>query len=78
MADTVLVPIPVAPAAADALRDEGLRQQMGQIVSDLVEAQGADPLVAAFDTIAAAAAAAGFTEADLQAELAAHKTERTR
>ena len=78
MADLVMVAIPVAPAAADALKDERLRQRMGKIVTDLVEAaQGMDPLIAAFATIAAAAAADGFTDADLEAELAAHKVERT-
>ena len=79
MTAVVMVPIPVDADAAEILKDDGEVRRMGRLVSELARLRsGRDPLVAVFDEIAAAAAADGFTEADLEAELAAHKAERTR
>lgn len=71
------IEIPVEEATAAALSDARRREAVGRLVDRLVR-PGADddPLAALFERTAAEAAAAGLTEAEIEAELAAYNAER--
>lgn len=73
----VRVEIPVDEDAAEALRDEDRRARVGRLVSQVARLyQGPDPLAAVLERTAAAAQAAGLTDAEIEAELAAYNAER--
>lgn len=79
MADMVEVLIPVEAAVAGALADPDKREEIGRLVSRILQSQpGHDPLLAAAQRLSAAAKDRGLTEEALEAELAAHKRERIR
>ena len=79
MAGTVEVVIPVEAEAAASLTDARKREAVGRIVSRILRPRpDHDPLLEAMERIAADAEAKGLTPETLDAELAAHKLERTR
>ena len=57
-------------------RDARRLEAVGRLVDRLVRPGTDDPLVALFERTAAEARAVGLTEAEIEAELAAHKAER--
>ena len=76
MEDTVDVTIPVdAPMAAE-LKQPGAREAMGRLVSDALRAGRVNELAGAIAAVQAEARAAGLTDDEIDAELAAHKAER--
>ena len=78
MPDTVLVAIPVSRQAAAALADEGRREKVGKLVSDMLRPSTpeSDPLAALIAELKSEARADGLTDADIDAELAAYNAER--
>ena len=77
MDDTVDVTIPVDPAAAAALTDARNRKAVGQLVSRVLRPRsGPTPLAQAIAEMKVAARAAGLTDADVDAELAAYNAQR--
>ncbi len=77
MDDTVDVTIPVDPAAAATLADARNREAVGRLVSRVLHPRpGPSPLAQAIAELKAAARAAGLTDADIDAELAAYNAER--
>jgi hypothetical protein len=77
MEDTVDVIIPVEPEAAAALADARNREAVGRLVSRVLRPRsGPRPLARAIAEMKAAARAAGLTDADIDAELAAYNAER--
>jgi hypothetical protein len=77
MDKTVDVTIPVEPEAAAALADERNRQAVGRMVSRVLRpGSGPTPLARAIAEMKADAGAAGLTDADIDAELAAYNAER--
>jgi hypothetical protein len=79
MAGVVEVLIPVEAEVAEALSDARKREAVGRIVSRILRPQpDDDPLLAAMERLSADAKAKGLTRETLEAELAAHKSERTR
>jgi hypothetical protein len=77
MDKTVDVTIPVEPEAAVALADERNRQAVGRLVSRVLRpSSGPTPLARAIAEMKADARAAGLTDADIEAELAAYNAER--
>ena len=79
MAGTVDIIIPIEAEAAVALTDARKREAVGRIVSRILRPQpGYDPLLEAMQRLGAEAKAKGLTADVLEAELAAHKIERTR
>jgi len=77
MAKTVEVKIPVEPEAAEALADVRNREAVGRLVSRLLRrGAGSSPLARAIAAMKAEARAAGLTDADIDAELAAYNAER--
>ena len=78
MVDTVMVEIPVAPEAAEALGDAARRERIGKQVSSLLHPRspGDDPLAAVFASIKSTARADGLTDEEIDAELAAYNAER--
>jgi hypothetical protein len=77
MDKTVDVTIPVEPEAAVALADERNRQAVGRLVSRVLRRDsGPTPLARAIADMKADARAAGLTDADIDAELAAYNAER--
>ena len=78
MPDTVLVTIPVSRQAAAALADEGRREKVGKLVSDMLRplTPESDPLAALIAELKSEARADGLTDADIDAELAAYNAER--
>jgi hypothetical protein len=79
MADVVEVLIPVEAAVAGALSDARKREAVGRIVSRILRPQpDHDPLLEAMQRLSAEAKGKGLTPKVLEAELAAHKRERTR
>lgn len=75
----VEVTIPVEPETAAALTDTPRREAVGRIVSRLLRyVAGDDPLLKAMEQLSADAKAKGMTPQILDAELAAHKAERSR
>jgi len=79
MTGIVDVVIPVEAEAAAALMDARKREAIGRIVSRILRPQpDHDPLLEAMQRLSADAKANGLTAEMLDAELAAHKAERTR
>jgi hypothetical protein len=77
MNDTVDVTIPVEPAAAEALADARNREAVGRLVSRVLRPRsGPNPLAEAIAEMKADARAAGLSDADIDAELAAYNAER--
>jgi hypothetical protein len=79
MVGMVDVVIPVEAEAAAALSDIRKREAVGRIVSRILRPHpDHDPLVEAMERLGADAQAKGLTDEAIDAELAAHKAERTR
>ena len=77
MDKTVDVTIPVEPEAAAALTDARNREAVGRLVSRVLRpTSGVTPLAQAIAEMKADARAAGLSDADIDAELAAHNAER--
>ena len=77
MGNTVDVTIPVDPQAAAALRDVRNRAAVGRLVSRVLHPQpGDDPLIEAIAALKAEVRAAGLTDEEIDAELAAYNAER--
>ena len=77
MTGIVEVVIPVEAAAA--LTDTRKREAVGRIVSRILRPlPDHDPLLEAMERLSTDATAKGLTPETLEAELAAHKAERTR
>jgi hypothetical protein len=75
--EVVKVEIPVTPETAAALRDPRRAEAIGRMVDRIVRPiDGDDDLIAAFEATRTAARAAGLTDDDIDAELAAHRAER--
>ena len=70
------IEIPVEEATAAALSDVRRREAVGRLIDRLVRPGADDPLITLFERTAAEAQAAGLTEADIEAELAAYNAER--
>jgi hypothetical protein len=74
---TVDVTIPVEPEAAAALADARNREAVGRLVSRVLKPRsGPSALAQAIAEMKADAMAAGLTDADIDAELAAYNAER--
>jgi hypothetical protein len=73
MDDVIFVPIPVSPEAAAVLDGEGRRRRVGKLVSDVLRpsAPEHDPLVLLIIALKGRARAGGFTDEEIEAELAA-------
>lgn len=78
MSDMVLVPIPVSPAAAEALADEAKRREVGHLLSRMLRPPSPedDPLTTLIAEVKADARAGGLTDEEIDAELAAYNAER--
>ena len=77
MNETVDVTIPVDAGAAAALADARNREAVGRLVSRVLRPRsGPSPLAQAVTEMKQAARAAGLTDADIDAELAAYNAER--
>ena len=77
MDKTVDVTIPVEPEVAAALVDPRSREAVGRLVSRVLRPRaGPSPLAEAIAELKADARAAGLTDADIDAELAAYNAER--
>ncbi|HLY55349.1 MAG TPA: hypothetical protein VKS60_07320 [Stellaceae bacterium] len=78
MDDSVMVPIPVSPEAAAALRTEENQQRIGRLVSDLLRPSpdAEDPLASLIAELKAEVQQAGLTDVEIEAELAAYNAER--
>jgi hypothetical protein len=71
------VTIPVEPEAAAALAHARNREAVGRLVSRVLRPRsGPNPLSQAIAELKAEARAAGLTDADIDAELAAYNAER--
>lgn len=76
MDSTVEVTIPVEPEAAAALADARTREAIGRLVIRVLRPRsGPSPLAQAIAEMKADARAAGLTDADIDAELAAYNAE---
>ena len=77
MGDTVLVEIPVSAETARILEDAAERARAGRLLDDVLEARRSvgDPLLQAIREMKAEARAAGLTDEDVNAELAAYNAE---
>ena len=77
MDKTVDVTIPVEPEVAAALVDTRNREAVGRLISRVLRPRaGPSPLAEAIAELKAEARAAGLTDADIDAELAAYNAER--
>jgi hypothetical protein len=77
MDSTVDVTIPVEPEAAAALADARNRAAVGRLVSRVLRPRsGPSALAQTIAQLKAEARAAGLTDADIDAELAAYNAER--
>jgi hypothetical protein len=77
MDEAVDVSIPVEPEAAAALADIRNREAVGRLVSRVLRrGSGPTPLAQAIAEMKADARAAGLTDTDIDAELAAYNAER--
>jgi len=77
MESTIEVAIPVEPEAAATLADARNRAAIGRLVSRVLRPHsGPSPLAHAIAELKADARAAGLTDADIDAELAAYNAER--
>ena len=76
MDDTVDVTIPVEPEAAARLADVRNREAVGRLVSRVLRPRsGPSPLAQAIAALKADARAAGLSDTDIDAELAAYNAE---
>ncbi len=77
MDDVVMVAIPVSQEAAAALADEQQRARVGKLVSDILRPSSPedDPLAVLIGRTKAEARAAGLSDEDIDAELAAYNGE---
>jgi len=76
MNDTIEVSIPVDAEAAAALSDARNRRAVGKLISRVLHpTSGASPLARAIADLQAEVKAAGLTDADIDAELAAFNAE---
>ena len=76
MDDTVDVTIPVEPEAAATLADVRNREAVGRLVSRVLRPRsGPSPLAQAIAALKADARAAGLSDTDIDAELAAYNAE---
>lgn len=76
---TAKVEIAVTPSAAEMLEDENRRESIGELISALAEedkVERAERLMKTLRDIGERARAAGLTDEIVDAELAAHKSER--
>ncbi len=77
MDKTVDVTIPVEPEAAAALADARNRDAVGRLVSRVLRPRsGPSPLARAIAELKAEVTAAGLTDVEIDAELAAYNAER--
>jgi hypothetical protein len=77
MAQTIDVTIPVAADVATALADARNRAAIGRLVTRVLRPRaGPSALAAAIAELKVDARAAGLTDADIDAELAAYNAER--
>jgi hypothetical protein len=77
MDKTVDVTIPVEPEVVAALADVRNREAIGRLVSRVLrQASGPTPLAQAIADMKADTRAAGLSDADIDAELAAYNAER--
>lgn len=77
MPKTVDITIPVEADAAAALGDARNREAVGRLVSRVLRPHaGPNPLAEAIAQLKAEARAAGLSDADIDAELAAYNAER--
>lgn len=76
MTRAATIEIPVQAATAEALADARRLEAVGRLVDRLVRPGADDPLIALFERTAEEAQAAGLTEAEIEAELAAYDAER--
>jgi len=77
MGKTVDVTIPVEPEVAAVLVDTRNREAVGRLVSRMLRPRtGPSPLAEAIAKLKADARAAGLTDADIDADLAAYNAER--
>ena len=77
METMVEVMIPVEPEVAAALADARNREAIGRLVSRVLRPRsGPSPLAQAIAEMKVDARAAGLTDADIDAELAAYNAER--
>lgn len=77
MQTSVDVTIPVEPDVAAVLADRRNREAIGRLISRVLRpGTGADPLAKAIAELKAEVRAAGLTDAEIDAELAAWKAER--
>lgn len=78
MDDVVMVEIPVSPRTAERLRDEAERARAGRFLDRALGGLGTDddPLFRLIREIKADARAAGITDEEIDAELAAYNAER--
>jgi hypothetical protein len=70
------IQIQVEAATAEALADTRRREAVGRLIDRLVHPKTDDPLITLLERTSADAHAAGLTEAEIEAELAAYNTER--
>ena len=70
------IEIEVEEATAAALSDHRRRAAVGRLVDRMVSPGAAEPLMAALEKTASLAREAGFSDADLDVELAAYNAER--
>ena len=70
------IALDVAEETAFALADDRRRAAVGRMVDRLVRPGSGDPLIACLDKIAEPATRSGFTDEELEAELAAYNSER--
>jgi hypothetical protein len=77
MDNTIDVPIPVEPDVAATLADARNREAAGRLLSRVLRPRsGPSPLARAIAEMKADARAAGLSDADIDAELAAYNAER--
>jgi predicted component of type VI protein secretion system len=77
MDNAVDVTIPVEPEAAAALADTRNREAVGRLISRILNPRsGPNPLARAITELKAEVKAAGLTDAEIDAELAAYNAER--
>lgn len=79
MSRTVSTEILVDEPAAEALADADTRARIGRLVSQVARLhKGPDPLAAILERTSGAAQRKGFTDEEIDAELAAYNAERRR
>lgn len=76
MSKTSKIEVPVQAETALALSDPRRLEAVGRLVDRLVRPGADDPLIALFQRTSTEAEAAGMTETEINAELAAYNAER--